>query len=139
MTQVGNADAAGANAPAKDMRYNSRGLTTAAADANGPAGQTRTFHRRSDITSAVTANKFGNVTLMEYDGAGRLTRQRQVMTDGGLGDGVHIGRTTDGFTTDPPTPDTDQAGGDGTIDTRNEYERGHLPKIEFANPRFVRR
>lgn len=29
-----------------------------------------------------------------FESAGRVTRQRQIMTDSGLGDGQHIGRTT---------------------------------------------
>jgi RHS repeat-associated protein len=114
-------------------RYDSRDNLVATADANGPTTQGGApipipgGHRRAFADGARTVNTinaFGNVTLSFYDGIGRRTRQEQILTASGQGDGVHIGASVFGVKNDPsapdsfaPAPDPSQGDGDGIIRT----------------------
>ena len=99
-----------------DYRYDSRNNLVAASDANGPLSGT--IARRAFGAGAQTQNTingFGNVTLYSYDGLNRRTRQDQVLTASGLGDGTNNGANIFGVKTSTPTPDQSQGGGDGLI------------------------
>ncbi|MCX6925124.1 MAG: hypothetical protein NT154_18210, partial [Verrucomicrobia bacterium] len=106
-----------------DYRYDSRANLVAASDANGPVSGSivrRAFSKGALTVDAI--NGFGNVTLYSYDALNRKTRQDCVMTASGRGDGTHIGADMFGVKGAIPTPDTTQAGGDGLITTRFQYD-----------------
>jgi RHS repeat-associated protein len=110
-----------------DYRYDSRSNLVAMADAQGPTGPM--IVRRAFMGGALTSNTtnlFGNVTLSSYDGINRLTRQDTILTATGQGDGVNIGADQFGVKATTPTPDLNQAGGDGLITTRYEWDRNSL-------------
>ncbi len=109
-------------------RYDSRNNLVATADANGPvtgAGITRRQFPLGALTLD-TINDFGNVTLLSYDGINRRTVEQTVLTASGGGDGISIGVNLFGIPTTPPTPDAGQAGGDGMITIRREWDRNSL-------------
>jgi RHS repeat-associated protein len=115
-------------------RYDSRNNLVATADADGPAGPT--ISRRSFVGGSLTnntTNSFGNVTLYYYDGLDRRVREEQILTANGQGDGAHIGASIYGVKDQasvpesfPPTPDTNQGGGDGIIRTGWNYDGNSL-------------
>ncbi|MBI4468981.1 MAG: RHS repeat-associated core domain-containing protein, partial [Acidobacteria bacterium] len=110
-----------------DYRYDSRNNLVAVADAQGPDGPV--MARRSFPGGALTTdgtNRFGNVTRFSYDGLNRRTRQDAVVTASGQGDGINIGADLFGVRTATPTPDSSQAGGDGLITTRYDWDRNSL-------------
>ena len=125
VTQVDNAGRA------TDYRYNSLGQTVAVTDANGPNATARTFHRRGDVTSAVSVNDLGNVALFTYDGVGRKLSEAQVLTPTGKGNAVDNPDWMSEhpqFANVPPLryvadtrPDSVQGGGDGLITTQFGY------------------
>ena len=119
---------------ATSYRYDSRDNLVAMADAKGPAGGTITRRAFSNGPLTVnTINGFGNVTLYHYDGINRQTRKEMILTASGSGDGVHIGATLEGEKNDvrapesfPPSPDTNQGGGDGIIRIGTIYDDNSL-------------
>jgi RHS repeat-associated protein len=80
-------------------QYDSRDNLVAMADANGPlTGATITRRAFPDGPKTVDAiNSPGNVTLYFYDGMDRQTRQQQILTVSGQGDGVNFGATVEGI------------------------------------------
>jgi RHS repeat-associated protein len=116
------------------FRYDSRNNLVAMADAEGPTAGTLQRRVFPDGPRTVnTLNAFGNVTVYFYDGINRLTRQEQVLTASGQGDGVHIGASIFGVKNDPtapesfpPTPDPAQGGGDGIIRIGRTYDKNSL-------------
>ena len=120
---------------AVDYRYDSRGNMVAVADSNGPtSGSTRSLYRRStDFTEPVVCNGYGNVTLNTYDYKGRKIKEERLLTATGRGDGVNIGRDTEGQADTLPTLDTSQAA-DGKITTTYDFhDNGQLWGIADDN------
>lgn len=110
-----------------DYRYDSRGNLVAQSDPNGPVSGSisrRAFSGGTSTTNAI--NGFGNVTLYTYDGLGRKTREDRVMTASGKGDGVNIGADIFGIKSTTPAPDLTQAGGDGLITARYQWDGNSL-------------
>lgn len=110
-----------------DYRYDSRSNLVAMADAQGPVTGAAIVRRAfPDGTLTVNQiNDFGNVTVYEYDGISRKTRQDVVLTASGSGDGLHIGADFFGFNTATPAPDGTQSA-DGLITIRSEWDQNSL-------------
>ena len=110
-------------------RYDSRDNTVAMADAQGPmtgASISRRHFPKGDRT-VNEINDFGNVTLFQYDGINRKTRDDVVLTDSGQGDGGFAGADEFGVKTGlAGAPDPTQGGGDGLITIRYEWDRNSL-------------
>jgi YD repeat-containing protein len=80
-------------------RYDSRDNLVAMADAQGPVTGA-TINRRAfplDPDVPVPINGFGNVTRYFYDGISRQTREEQILTESGTGDGFNVGATIEGI------------------------------------------
>ncbi len=113
---------------ATDYRYNFRDNVVSIADPNGPFGGS-TITRRAFTGGSGTSNatnRFGNVTLYTYDALNRLVRRDRVMTASGKGDGVNNGADIYGNRSTLPTPDVEQAGGDGLVTVRYQWDRNSL-------------
>ena len=109
------------------FRYDSRNNQVARADAQGPLTGSSII-RRAFANGALTVNTindFGNVTVYEYDGINRKTREDVVLTASGEGDGVTIGVDLFGVKMGTPTPDTSQSG-DGLITVRYDWDQNSL-------------
>jgi RHS repeat-associated protein len=117
-----------------ERRYDSRDDLVALTDAKGPSAGHSNRRVFSDGPRTVdTANLFGNVTRFYVDGLGRQTRQEQILTASGSGDGNHVGATLEGikdvsgvtesFT---PTPDPTQGSGNGIIRTGSIWDANSL-------------
>jgi|GEM_PF-3413750 len=108
-------------------RYDSRDNQVAMADAEGPmTGATIT--RRAFSGGLLTVNDindFGNVTLYEYDGINRKTREDRVLTANTQGDGANIGVDLFGVKTTTPIPDPSQST-DGLITVRYDWDKNSL-------------
>ncbi len=110
-----------------NYRYDSRDNLVAMADAQGPmAGRVVIRRAFSDGPTVVPVNSFGNVMRYAYDGINRMTLEESVLTSSGEGDGLNIGANIFGVKTTVPTPDPDQAGGDGIITTETEWDGNSL-------------
>jgi RHS repeat-associated protein len=110
-----------------EYRYDSRNNLVARSDANGPAGGA--IARRIFTPGPLTVNTMngpGNVTLYSYDGLSRMIQRDAVMTASGKGDGINIGADIFGVRNTIPIPDTSQAGGDGIITTRYQWDGNSL-------------
>ena len=80
-------------------RYDSRDNLVAMADAQGPVTGA-TIDRRVFAEGVLTVNAindFGNVTRYFYDGISRQTREEQILTASGEGDGFNVGATIEGI------------------------------------------
>ena len=115
-----------------DTRYNSRDQVVAVSEGNSTSGR-GTIYRR-DVTTGqgqpVSCGTFGHVTTYEYDALGQRVQEDKLMGS----DTSSMARTTIGanlvYTLDYPL----QAGGDGKITSRYEYDKnGNLVALTDDN------
>jgi len=111
-----------------EYRYDSRSNLVATADAKGPVSGASITRRAFPNGSRTvnTVNGFGNLTIYFCDGINRRLRQEMILTASGEGDGTNIGADLFGVKTATPAADATQAGGDGKITIRSEWDRNSL-------------